>query len=205
MMNYPHRPVSEYPSAARPARRGVLPAPGQPAAPPVRGAACLPRRGPASSRGRRPVRLHPRLAAVGGAGLPRRDPGLLHRRQARASPPPDGTWGRPLRSIRKCGPIELHLHELPLNQIASSYSGKALGNREYAAACPRSRGFLAWVCSRFALFWWGVVAAPMSRKSGETWGTPVSGTPFHPDRLPGRMWDGVRRLSSGDGAVFDGT
>ena len=35
MMNYPHRPVSESPSAVRPARRGILPPPGQPGAPPV--------------------------------------------------------------------------------------------------------------------------------------------------------------------------
>jgi hypothetical protein len=34
VMNYQHRPVSEYPSA-RPARRGVLPPPGQPRAPAV--------------------------------------------------------------------------------------------------------------------------------------------------------------------------
>jgi putative transposase len=28
-----------------------------------------------------------------------------------------------------------------------------------------------------------VVVAPRSRKIGETWGTPVSGTPVHPDRF----------------------
>ena len=35
VINYPQRPVSECPSAVRPARRGILPPPGQPGAPPV--------------------------------------------------------------------------------------------------------------------------------------------------------------------------
>ena len=36
-----------------------------------------------ADRGRRPVRVHARVPAVGGAGLPRRGPGVLRLRQAR--------------------------------------------------------------------------------------------------------------------------